>query len=100
MLKYHCDTRNVRFSTELAVVLGLLSQMLELENGDDLCKVILNKSPGRKSDLFSQPNVGLLWQCLDNMIRNIIASYDPYIVLDGLDDAPVGRCKDTTQNSQ
>lgn len=86
VLKHYCDTRNIRFSTELAVVLGLLNQMLELENADDLWKVIFNRSLGLESGMFSQSNLGSLWECLDDMIRNKIAFHDLYLVLDGLDE--------------
>lgn len=85
VLRYFCDTRDVLRSTELAVVLGLLNQLLEYR--EDLYEVILPKFYGRQGGLFSQSYLGELWDCLKDMIQQIINSQQRlYFVLDGLDE--------------
>lgn len=86
VLNHFCDTRDILHSTELAVVLRLLKQLLDMENADDLYKVISDKFSGRGSDLFSRIYLGDLWDCLEKMIQKRSQSHQIYLVLDGLDE--------------
>ncbi|CAG7930863.1 unnamed protein product [Penicillium olsonii] len=86
VLSYFCDSSNVVHSTELAVVLGLLNQLLELKDSEEFYQIISPKFSGRGQDLFSGPFIQDLWDCLEQIIRVIVPKRQIYIVLDGLDE--------------
>ena len=86
VLSYFCDAGDVLHSTELAVVLGLLNQLLESNDSEELYSVISPKFSGRGQNLFSSPFIQDLWDCLEQMIRVASRSHQVYLVLDGLDE--------------
>lgn len=85
VLNYFCDARDILRSTELAVILGLLNQLLESENPEDLYRIISDKFSGIEQDLFSDAYIADLWDCLEMIIRKISQNHRVYLVLDGLD---------------
>ncbi|KAJ5529396.1 hypothetical protein N7527_002789 [Penicillium freii] len=85
VLNYFCDGRDILRSTELAVILGLLNQLLESENPEDFYRIISDKFSGIEQDLFSDAYIADLWDCLEMIIRKISQNRQVYLVLDGLD---------------
>ena len=86
VLRYFCDTTNIQRSTELAVVLGLLNEVLGWDSPEELYKVIAGKFSGIGQDLFSDAYTTDLWDCLEKMIRKRAQNHPVYLVLDGLDE--------------
>lgn len=89
VLNYFCDARDILRSTELAVILGLLNQLLESENSENLYRIISDKFSGIEQDLFSDAYIADLWDCLEMIIRKISQSHQVYLVLDGLDQCDI-----------
>ena len=85
VLNYFCDARDILRSTELAVMLGLLNQLLESEDSEDLYRIISDKFSGIEEELFSDAYIADLWDCLEMIIRKISQNHQVYLVLDGLD---------------
>ncbi|CAI7639679.1 unnamed protein product [Penicillium palitans] len=85
VLNYFCDARDILRSTELAVALGLLNQLLESENSENLYRITSDKFSGIEQDLFSDAYIADLWDCLEMIIRKISQNHRVYLVLDGLD---------------
>ncbi|CAG8947959.1 unnamed protein product [Penicillium salamii] len=86
VLSYFCDASDILHSTELAVVLGLLNQLLEWKESEELYSLISPKFSGRGQDFFSSSFIQDLWDCFEQMIRVISKNYQVYLVLDGLDE--------------
>lgn len=85
-LKYFCDAGDILRSTGLAVVLGLLNQLLEAEEPKDLYEVISKRFAGNERGLFSDSYITELWECLEEMIRQKALNKKVYLILDGLDE--------------
>ncbi|KAJ5484304.1 hypothetical protein N7453_012258 [Penicillium expansum] len=84
-LNYFCDAGDILRPTELSVILGLLNQLLESENPEDLYSILSDKFSGIEQDLFSDAYIADLWGCLEMIIRKKSQNHQVYIILDGLD---------------
>ena len=85
VLEYFCDNRDNRRNTRLAVLRGLLYQLLKADN--TLYEDILPEFElwqARSGNLFSDAHVDELWGIFKKMINKVPGQI--YFVLDGLDE--------------
>ena len=82
-VQYFCNSRDERQNTAVAIIRGLIFQLLKLR--PELFKCILNSFKIQRESLSASSSFETLWRIFETMIR------DPglgtiYCVLDGLDE--------------
>ncbi|KFY30111.1 hypothetical protein V494_08258 [Pseudogymnoascus sp. VKM F-4513 (FW-928)] len=82
-LQYFCDNKDEKRNTAVAIVRGLIFQLLELH--PKLISHILPSFKIQNKSLFTSSSFETLWRIFESMIRDPILG-TTYCVLDGLDE--------------
>ncbi|KAJ9644083.1 hypothetical protein H2199_003951 [Coniosporium tulheliwenetii] len=82
-IQYFCDNKDEKRNTAVAIIRGLVYQLLQKR--EKLISHILPTFKVQKEKLFTDSSFGALWTCFESMVR------DPslgvvYCVMDGLDE--------------
>ncbi|MCJ1261200.1 Ankyrin-2 [Lobaria immixta] len=82
-LQYFCDNRNEKRKTAMAIIRGLIFQLLQ--SRPSLFSHILPSFQIRKGSLFADSSFETLWRIFESMVRDPIVG-TTYCVLDDLDE--------------
>jgi hypothetical protein len=82
-LQYFCDNKDERRNTAVAIIRGLIFQLLQLR--PKLFNHILPSFKIQKESLFTNSSFETLWRIFETMLRDLVSSA-VYCILDGLDE--------------
>ncbi len=83
LLQYFCDNKDDKRNKSVAIIRGLISQLLKARR--ELCAHIPPTFKVQQEHLFTDPSFETLWMIFETMIRDSSLG-DIYCIVDGLDE--------------